>query len=208
MRPTLEAVLSYAITDRSLFRLPDDYRRRSLVHHAARWAAERIDFIQIREKDLPAGELAELTRRIQEAVAGTGSKVLVNSRADVAVAAGADGVHLTAAAGELTPEQVRTVFAAAGRQAPIVSVSCHTIQQAQEASAAGVDAILFGPVFAKVVDGGEVVPGTGIETLRTACTAARGASVFALGGLTLENAPECIEAGAAGVAGIRLFHRK
>jgi thiamine-phosphate pyrophosphorylase len=201
-------MLRYAITDRKLLGDIEEYRRNSLVHQAARWAAQGVEFIQLREKDLGAGEMVDLTRRVIEAVhlvAGSKTRVLVNSRADVAVVARADGVHLTAAPGGVTPEQVRAVFSAAGRGRPVVSVSCHTVEEVRRASAAGVDAILFGPVFAKVVQGVEVGQGLGIEGLRGACEVAGSARVFALGGVNQQNSAECAGAGAAGVAGIRLF---
>lgn len=207
-RPTLEAVLNYAISDRTLFHHPDDYRRNALIHQSGLWAAQGIDFIQLREKDLEAGQLADLTRAMLVAVrtvAGTGTRLLVNSRADVAVAAGADGVHLTAAAGELTPDQVRAVFAAAGRPIPVVSVACHTVSDVMQACRGGADLMLFGPVYGKVVGGIEVMAGVGVGSLRAACVAADGVRLLALGGVTRENASECMAAGAAGVAGIRLF---
>src|SRR5215831_9288089 len=108
-------MLLYAITDRSAYAGEEDYRLDRVILEAARWAAEGIDFVQIREKDLGAGELAELTRRVMVAVRESGSrtKVLVNSRVDVAMAAEADGVHLTSAEGALTAAQVRRVFAGA-----------------------------------------------------------------------------------------------
>lgn len=200
-------VLRYAITDRAAYGGSPAYRLDSVVREAARWAAEGIDFIQIREKDLGAGELAELTRRVLAAVRATGSatRVVVNSRADVAAATGADGVHLTAAAGELLPAQVRSIFAAAGRSNPVVSISCHTIEEVRRASALGVSAILFGPVFGKTIDGVQVAEGQGLEGLRQACKAAGGAAVYALGGVTEERASECLATGAAGIAGIRFF---
>ncbi len=201
-------MLNYAITDRKLLHSQNDYRRKSLVDQAGRWATAGIDYIQVREKDLQAAEQVELTRRMMEAVrsvTGARTKVLVNSRADVAVAVGADGVHLTAAAGGLTPDQVRAVFAAAGLGEPVVSVSCHSLEEVRQAANARVDAILFGPVFGKVVDGTETIPGVGIEKLQAACLAANRCKVFALGGVTTSNAMTCVEAGATGVAGIRLF---
>jgi thiamine-phosphate pyrophosphorylase len=203
-------MLRYAITDRAVYGGTNDYRLDSVVREAGRWAADGIDFVQIREKDLSAGELAGLTRRIMAAVGSAGSvktRVLVNSRVDVAVAAGADGVHLTAAAEELTAAQVKRVFEAAGRGVPVVSASCHTIAEAERARDAGVDLILFGPVFEKRVDGQVVRDGEGLEVLRRVCSAVRGVKVLALGGVMMELAEECIEAGAAGVAGIRLFLR-
>jgi thiamine-phosphate pyrophosphorylase len=200
-------VLRYAITDRAAYGGSPAYRLDSVVREATRWATEGIEFIQMREKDLGAAELAELTRRVLAAVraAGGATRVLVNSRADVAVASGADGVHLTAATGQLLPAQVRSIYAAAGLDDPRVSISCHTVGEVQRASALGVDAILFGPVFGKTVSGTQVVRGLGLESLREACEAGGGTPVYALGGLTEERAAECISTGAAGVAGIRLF---
>lgn len=199
-------MLRYAITDRAAYGGSPAYRLDSVVREATRWAAAGIEYIQIREKDLGAGELAGLTRRVLAAVraAGGATRVLVNSRVDVAVATGADGVHLTAAAGQLLPAQVRSIFASAGRSNPVVSISCHTIAEVQRASALGVDVILFGPVFGKTIGEVQVMEGQGLEGLHRACKAAGSAAVYALGGVT-ERAAECSVTGAAGVAGIRFF---
>jgi thiamine-phosphate pyrophosphorylase len=199
-------MLRYAITDRFAYDGNEDYRQERVVLEGGRWAAEGIDFLQIREKDLGAGAQAELTRRVVAAVrraeSGEGNKtrVLVNSRVDVALAAGADGVHLTAAKGELTAAQVRRVFAGA-----VVSVSCHSVEEVERARDAGVDVIVFGPVFEKRVEGRVVVSGVGLEVLARASRAAGGIPVVALGGVTMEVTGDCLAAGAAGVAGIRLF---
>ena len=200
-------MLRYAITDRAAYGGSPAYRLDSVVREAARWAAEGIDFIQIREKDLGAGELAKLTRSVLAAVraAGVRTRVLVNSRADIAVATGADGVHITAAAGQLLPAQVRSIYAAAGRSNAVVSISCHTIEDVQRAAALGVDAILFGPVFGKTVGGLQVAEGQGLDSLRQACEAAGSTAVYASGGVTEERAAECSVNGAAGIAGIRFF---
>ena len=200
-------MLRYAITDRAAYGGSPAYRLNSLVREAARWAAEGIEFVQIREKELTAGELAELTRSVLVAVRAkeSATRVLVNSRADVAAATGADGVHLTAAGGQLSPEQVRTIYRSAGRSNPMVSISCHTVEDVQRAAASGVDAILFGPVFGKTIDGVQVVAGQGLESLRQACAIAGSIAVYALGGVTLGRAPECLSIGATGVAGIRFF---
>jgi thiamine-phosphate pyrophosphorylase len=200
-------VLRYAITDRAAYGGSPAYRLDSVVREATQWAAEGIEFIQIREKDLGAGELAGLTRKVLAAAraAGSATRVMVNSRADVAVATGADGVHLTAAARQLLPAQVRSIFAAAGRSNAVVSISCHTIEEVRRASALGVDAILFGPVFGKTVNGTQVLKGLGLESLREACGRAGDTPVYALGGVTEERAAECLITGAAGVAGIRFF---
>jgi thiamine-phosphate pyrophosphorylase len=200
-------VLRYAITDRAAYGGSPAYRLDSVVDEATRWVAEGIEFIQIREKDLEAAELAGLTRRVLAAVraAGSATRVLVNSRADVAAAAGADGVHLTTTVGQLLPAQVRSIFATAGRSNAVVSISCHTIEEVQRARALGVEAILFGPVFGKTVSGTQVLKGLGLESLREACEMAGGTPVYALGGVTEERAAECLVIGAAGVAGIRFF---
>ena len=176
------------------------------IAQAQRWAVEGVEFVQLREKQLDAGELVKLTAAMQAALREGGkTKLLVNGRADVAVAAGADGVHLTSRAGELTAEQVRRVFRAAGVGEPLVSASCHSLEEVHRAVDGGVDLILFGPVFEKRVAGEVVVAGMGLEALREACAAADKTPVLALGGVTWESAELCVEAGAAGVAGIRLF---
>ena len=170
---------------------------------ARRWAAEGVEFVQLREKQLGAGELVRRAAAMRVGLPAT--KLLVNGRADVAVAAGADGVHLTARTGELTAEQVRRVFRAAGVGEPVVSASCHSLAEVRQAVDGGVDLILFGPVFEKRIAGEVVVAGVGLEALREACAAAGETPVLALGGVTWESAQLCVEAGAAGVAGIRLF---
>ncbi len=168
---------------------------------------EGIDFIQLREKDLPSATLAALARRLAGAIAETGgpTRLLINSRADVAISTGAYGVHLTSGPDELTPTQVRSLYASSGRFRPVVTVSAHTREEVQRARENQADAILFGPVFEKI-SGKIVFHGQGLDKLRAACAAAYPVPVYALGGVTLENAPTCVAAGAAGVAGIRLFH--
>ncbi len=145
-----------------------------------------VEMIQIREKDLPAQAVFEFTLAVLEARGRFRSttKILVNSRSDVAFAAGADGVHLPAAA----PAQVLPGL--------IVGRSCHTLEEVRSARA---DFVTFGPVFDTPGKGAAV----GLATLHEA--AAAGTPVYALGGVTWENAAECERQGAAGIAGIRLF---
>lgn len=207
-------MLRYAITDRGAIAGTEVYRQKCLIQQVGGWAAAGIEFVQVREKELGAGELTDLVKgmvaavRAASATGGSRTRVLVSRRADIAVAAGADGVHLTGAAGELTAEQVREVYRRAGLAEPVVSGSCHTVAEVERASEAGVDLVLFGPVFGKVVSGVEVVAGVGIGGLRAACKAAGRTRVLALGGVTDTNARECFEAGAVGAAGIRLFMEK
>ena len=177
-----------------------------VLEQARRWAAEGVEYVQLREPHLNAGEQARLAKAIAAVFreAGGGTSLLVNHRVDVAVAAGA-GVHLTARVGELTAAQVRQVFG----DGPVrcISVSCHTLEDVRRAATEEVDLILFGPVLEKRVAGELAVAGVGLEMLGAACAIAGPTGVLALGGVTAGNAAECIEAGAAGVAGIRFFER-
>jgi thiamine-phosphate pyrophosphorylase len=181
--------------------------RERLLRKARRWAAEGVELVQLRDKWMGAGELVGVAREMVEICrdAGSRTRLLVNGRADVAVAAGADGVHLTAQAGELTAEQVRRVFAEAGMGRAVVSASCHSVDEARRAVGGGADVLVFGPVFEKRVEGQVVVRGLGLERLAEVCAMAGGVAVLAVGGVNAENAAACAAAGAAGVAGIRLF---
>ena len=175
---------------------------------AARWAQDGIDFIQLREKKINAEELIDLARTMLEEIASVPdakTRLLINGRPDVAIAAGAAGVHLTSHPDELTPTQVRAVYAASGSGEPVISVSCHTLDEVQRAHQQGADLILFGPVFEKRIARRLIRDGSGLEALSAACRAAAGTPVLALGGVTLQNAGACVDAGGAGVAAIRLF---
>src|ERR1700761_300022 len=171
------------------------------------WAADGIDLIQLREKNLEASALLVLAEAALLALHETYSptKLLINTRADVAIAARAHGVHLTSDPNELTPQQVRELFTHAGLPAPVVSISCHPPADIARARHHAADFILFGPVFEKRVDGDLVTAGAGLEAVALACAIAQQVPVLALGGITVENAAECLAAGAAGVAGIRTF---
>ena len=143
-----------------------------------------VEYIQIREKDLSARELFQFTRAVVEARGGAASKILVNERADIAFAAGADGVHLPSRAPRETLPGL------------LVARSCHTEEEVHRAK---VDFVTFSPIFESPGKGRPF----GLDALRKACQAP--VPVFALGGITCENASACVEAGAAGIAGIRLF---
>lgn len=196
----------YAITSRALYPGNEDHRQAALLAQTAQWVADGIDFIQLREKDLPTGTLGEISRNIIKtiALASSPTKLLISSRLDVAVATSAHGVHLTSSPGELTPAQVRQLYASASLPAPLITVSCHTLHEAGHARDHHVDAILFAPVFEKQTST-KTIPGRGLEALHATCLAAAPTPVYALGGVTLENALACLKAGAAGIAGIRLF---
>jgi thiamine-phosphate pyrophosphorylase len=178
---------------------------------AVRLAASGVDYIQLRDKRSPAAHVVVLAREILAAIASVTNaptRLLINSRADVALAAGAHGVHLTSNPNELTPQQVRTLFASNPYSLipnPCTSISCHTLDDVTRAHALGPDLILFGPVFEKRVANLHITDGSGLDLLHRACLAANGTPVLALGGITHENTPACLAAGAAGIAAIRLF---
>lgn len=189
-------VLRYAITEGRLRNAADGSAFEAVTARCEELARDGVEYVLVREKALDAGALVRVCRAVKAVCGGT--RVLVSGRADVALAAGLDGVHLSAAPGELTPAQVRRVMPEA-----YVTVACHSLDEIVQARDAGSDAVLFGPVFGKTVDGVEVVAGVGLERLREAC--GLGADVFALGGVTAGQAEACAAAGAVGVAGIRLF---
>lgn len=171
----------------------DAERLLSLVRAAVR---ARISFIQLREKNLPARALYELTARAAAITAHTATKFLVNDRADIARAAGADGVHLTTRS--LKAEVVRRTFG----QEFLIGVSTHTLAEAREARDGGADFAVFGPVFETPSKNSYGAP-VGLEALRAAAEALKPFPLIALGGITLENAASAIKAGARGVAAIR-----
>ena len=179
--------------------------QRLLLERAQRWIVDGIEMIQLREKQLAAGDLFSLAQELVRLAAGSDTRVLINSRSDVALATGAHGVHLTADPGSLRPADVRALFLAAAVSHPWVSVSCHTVAEVERAVAAGADCVLFGPVFEKQVDSVAVREGVGIQALRAAVRSAGGVPLLALGGVHPGRYQECLAAGAAGVAGIRLF---
>lgn len=160
-----------------------------------------IDFIQLREKDLSASELEPLARDAMDRIRRTKTKLLINSRTDVALAVGAHGVHLRS--DDVSVAVARSICEQAGTPKMHIGVSCHTIEEVARAHKNCADYMILAPIFGK-----NDQPGVGLLPLRMACALASvkpSVPVFALGGITTANAVECIENGAAGVAGIRLF---
>lgn len=184
------------ITDRKLL-APGVSLEDAVARIVAAGRQNAPDWIQIREKDLPARELFELVRHAVDLASPAGVKILVNTRFDIALAAGAAGVHLPA--GAPSPERWRSL-APAGF---IIGVSCHTLPELRSAETAGADYALFGPVFPPRSKSSDLMP-RGLAGLRQAARSVK-IPVLALGGVTQENADECIAAGAAGSAAISLF---
>jgi thiamine-phosphate pyrophosphorylase len=211
-------LILYYITDRQLFPGNEGQRRECLLAKVAEAAYAGIDFIQLREKDLPSKELEALARvavaRLGEGRRhGSKTKLLINSRSDIALVCGADGVHLTSA--DVSAGDVRALWMRSRPGfPPVIGVSCHTVAEVRMAESQGADFSVFAPVFGKRDTG---APGVGLAALSAACgrtpevklTEAppqpKAFPVLALGGVTPRNAGACLQAGAAGIAGIRIF---
>jgi len=225
--------LLYYITDRTAFPGNESARRWRLLEKIAEAARAGVDYIQLREKDLTTRELESLARDAVSAIREASKPApgpwpltpafLINSRADVALAAGADGVHLRS--DDISPQEVSAIWrkgyvgtaalsclavrstAAAGAHGensprePLIGVSCHSPAEVAQAAAHGATFAIFAPVFEKKDD--PTTRPTGLTMLQQACRAE--IPVLALGGVTLSNARSCLEAGAAGIAAIRLF---
>lgn len=195
-------MLLYYVTDRTQSPGDEPDRRRQLLSKIADAVVWGVDYIQLREKDLSTRELERLAREAvgiirQNPLSKT--RLVVNSRSDVALAVGADGVHLRS--DDISIQDARTIATAAKKQDWIVAASCHSEDEVRRAASQAASFAVFAPVFGKQVS--PTTAPAGIDALRHACQ--HDIPVLALGGVTLQNAAECMEAGAAGVAGIRLF---
>ncbi len=207
--------LLYYITDRTAFPGDEPARRHHLLEKIAEAVRAGVDYVQLREKDLPtrdleslAGEAVRIIARLRTENRELRTALLINSRTDIALAIGADGVHLRAE--DISPRDIREVWQhcdACGADAlaranssrdPLIAVSCHSPAEVTRAAAHNATFAVFAPVFEKK----DARP-AGLNLLREACEAH--IPVVALGGITLENAKSCLEAGAAGIAAIRLF---
>lgn len=246
--------LLYYITDRKALAPDEATREKCLLEKIREAAYARVDYIQLREKDLPTSALESLTRqavgllkKLRAENSQLTTKLLINSRTDVALAAGADGVHLRS--DDVSPEAIRSIWtkthmvtpasthvgtatsthvetpapthvrtAAPGcpasqsgapaaspaneiSPAPLIGISCHSPFEVHQAAEDGATFAVFAPVFEK--KNAPASQPVGLSQLRQACKAK--IPVLALGGVTLGNARFCLEAGAAGIAAIRLF---
>jgi thiamine-phosphate pyrophosphorylase len=197
-------LLLYYITDRSQFPGDEDSRRSRLLATAAQAVRCGVDYIQLREKDLCAHDLEILARKIVQLTTENNklnTGVLINTRTDVALACGASGVHLRS--DDISPADARTLWTnSGGGTRATIGASCHTRAEVARAAEEGADLAVFGPVFEKYKPGRSTRP-TGLEILHEVCQ--EKIPVIALGGVNPENAAACVQAGAAGIAGIRLF---
>jgi thiamine-phosphate pyrophosphorylase len=201
--------LLYYITDRKAFAPDEPTRQKRLLEKISETARAGVDYIQLREKDLPTRALESLSREtvlllqdLQVQHPQLRTKLLINTRTDVALASRADGVHLRSE--DISPIDLRKIWegtAPPERQVPIIGVSCHSPTEVMKAEADRATFAVFAPVFGKK-DAPASKP-VGLHQLRETCKAK--IPVLALGGITVENAQSCLEAGAAGIAAIRLF---
>lgn len=192
--------LLYWITDRKALparageaETPEDLL--ALVESAVRAG---IDLIQIRERDLPARELLSLAQAAVRRARGSETRILINDRLEVAVTAGASGIHLPTHG--FPAAEVRRAYPNL-----LIGASTHNRQELEAAQEGGADFAVFGPVFetrSKSATGGPL----GLGKLAEAVSAVE-IPVLALGGITLANAAACLGAGAAGVAAITLFQQ-
>jgi thiamine-phosphate pyrophosphorylase len=205
--------LVYYITDRIAFAGEESTRRLRLLAKIAEATRAGVDYIQLREKDLSTRDLELLAREVMSLLAQLKTEnrelrtaLLINSRTDVALAVAADGVHLRG--DDVSPQEVRAIWKkcgadahAASPPAPRIGVSCHTPAEVAQAKANAATFAVFAPVFEK--KDSPRTHAAGLAQLREACQI--GIPVLALGGITSSNAQSCLEAGAAGIAAIRLF---
>jgi thiamine-phosphate pyrophosphorylase len=223
-----ESCILYYITDRTAFSGSEQSRRRCLLEKIREAVRAGVDHIQLREKDLSALDLEFLAKEAISVIRESSqlrtenrerrTSLLINSRTDVALAVQADGVHLRS--DDVSPSDVRaawskcrasksgtagtpfdTLRAGSARQFspqhPIVAVSCHSVAEVAQAAANAATFAVFGPIFEK-----KGALSAGLDLREAGQT---NIPVLALGGITLANAHSCLAAGAAGIAGIRLF---
>ena len=191
-----ETPLVYLITEGKA--IADNFNETSerilkLIEHAVE---NRISLVQIREKFLTARLSFELARRAAEVTKNSETKLLVNDRADVAFAAGADGVHLTEKS--VSAETIRRYFP----KDFVIGASCHTLAAVLKAKSEKADFAVFSPIFPTP----NKAAAQGIEKLNAVCSAAADFPVFALGGIDETNFEQMLKAGARGVAAIRLLN--
>lgn len=202
-------ILCYVTDRRSLPLSTSSDAHPLLLKSIARAAAAGVDWIQLREKDYSGKECAQLLTESLQCVraAGSRSRIFVNDRLDVALAYGAGGAHLSENGIPVAEAcRLRDDFFAANAAAArdfLIGVSCHSLGAALGAARGGADYIYFSPIYS-TPSKANYGPPQGIERLARICAAVQ-IPVIAIGGITADNAAECVQAGAAGVAAIRLF---
>lgn len=193
--PIIYAITNGATTAKTT---PDDPEFAGILRWVEAAVAAQVSLVQIREKSMTTRVLYELAERAAAITRGSSTRLLINDRFDIARAAGADGVHLTE---QSLPASI--VRQACGEEF-LIGVSTHSLEKALNAQSEGADFVVFGPVFETESKRAFGEP-QGLEKLREVTSALAGFPVLAIGGINVENANECFQAGASGIAAIRLF---
>lgn len=194
-RPTGEPLI-YLVTDGSITNENFSSRSEAFIRLVEAAVSAHISYVQIREKQLSARLLFELAKRAARLTRGTGTKLLVNDRADIALSAGADGVHLTALS--IKPEVIRRSFPADF----VIGVSTHSVGDLVTAKNSNANFAVFGPIFETPGKGSPL----GLSALRDAVKKLDPFPVIAIGGIDLSNYKQILEVGAAGFAAIRFLN--
>ncbi|MFN2515214.1 MAG: thiamine phosphate synthase [Pyrinomonadaceae bacterium] len=194
-RPLLYLITSGETTNQTTAATKDFASVLRLIEAAV---ASGVDLVQIREKNLSANVLYKLAGSAAKLTRGSATKLLINDRSDVAASAGADGVHLTTYS--LPPDVIRRTFG----DEFLIGASTHSLAEATTARGGGADFLVFGPVFdtPSKRQGGE---GSGLKSLERVTSQLAPFPVLALGGIAMSNVADCVQAGAKGVAAIRMF---
>ena len=193
---SLTKPLTYLITDGKATAENFAEKKRTILKLIEIAVQTKISLIQIREKQLSARLVFELVSEAAELTGGTPTKLLVNDRADIALAANADGVHLNSRS--LSAEIIRQNFPTDF----IIGLSAHTIEEAATAKMQTADFVVFSPIFSSPDKGKP----QGIERLREVCGRLKPFPVLALGGVDETNYAETLSAGANGFAAIRFLN--
>ena len=197
-------MIRYAITNRCAFAGNESARRTHLLAEVVRLAAPGVDFLQVREKDLSFAQASGLAVQAQSNIraAGYATQVLLNAEwPDADSWPAGVGLHLSASS---LASLAQRDLSGSTPLPELVSASCHSMEELRVAKRFAT-ILLCAPVFEKRVAGHLVQQGRGLQLLAEMCRAAAPLPVLAMGGVTLDNAGDCLAAGARGIAGIRLF---
>ena len=195
----LKKPLIYLITDRRAFPEHQSIERQlDAIEIAARSGCQ---LIQIRERDLEARDLVAFVRAAISVARPHQSKVIVNDRLDVALAADADGVHLRSSS--LSAFDTRSIARLAPQREFLIGASVHSLEESRSAIDGGADFLVCGPLFETPSKRQYGAP-LGVDKLAEVSRASR-IPVLGIGGINCENAPQVLARGAAGIAGISLF---
>lgn len=196
MKPHLPSPITYLITSGEATNANFISAKSRIIEIVSFAARAGVSLVQIREKYLSARSLFELTKEVVDLARRSEMRVLVNDRADIANAAGADGVHLTSCS--LPVPVVREAFG----DRFLIGVSTHSAGDILRAAEDEADFAVFGPVFETPGKG----PAKGIDELRNVCQLVAPFPVLAIGGVDPDNVSDILHAGVSGVAAIRALN--